>query len=361
MRISNRWRSPLAGLLLLSLVAAACGGDDSDDTGSEPTTSSGSETTAGGASTDDLSGEVNISGSSTVEPISIRVAELFEEEAPDVVVNVDGPGTGDGFQLFCAGETDISDASRAISDEEIADCEASGIEYVELEVAIDGMAVVTSPQTSGLPECMSFADLYAIAGPEAEGVDNWSGFQPVATELGSTTQFPDAPFSMTAPGAESGTYDSFIEIALEGVGETRVEVGKITEDAAASTRKDYTASADDNLIVQNIEGTANSFGWVGYAYFAEQGDRLTAFQVSEEPGGACVEPTPVTIAGGEYPLSRSLYIYVSKTALEDNPAVGAYVDFYVGDGIAAADEVGYVALAEDDLQATRDAWEQGKG
>lgn len=361
MRISTRWRSALASLLLLSFVAAACGGDDSDDASTDTTAASGSSDEGGEEAAGDVSGTVNVSGSSTVEPVSIRVAELFEDVAPDVVVNVDGPGTGDGFQLFCSGETDMSNASRAISDSEMEDCEANGIEWVELRIAIDGIAVITSPRTTGLPECMAFADLYAIAGPEAEGIDNWSGFQPVASELGSTVEYPDAPFSMTAPGGESGTYDTFIEIALEGIGEERAEAGTISEDAAGTTRNDYTASADDNLIVQNIEGTVNSFGWVGYAFFAEQTERLTAFQISEEPGGDCVEATPETIATGEYPLSRPLFIYVSKNSMEANPAVTAYVDFYVGDGLGAASDVGYVALNDEDTQSLRDAWEAGKG
>ena len=186
-----------------------------------------------GASTDDtrqrafgrrsgghLSGEIIISGSSTVEPISSIVAEDFSANNPDVQYSVDGPGTGDGFALFCAGEIDIADASRAIKDEEAALCDEAGISYIELQVGIDGLSVITSHDNADV-SCLSFADLYALLGPESQGFENWSDADALAEEIGSGdygeihAPYPaDAPLEITAPGEESGTYDSFVEFAI---------------------------------------------------------------------------------------------------------------------------------------------------
>ena len=329
----------------VSLAATACGSstDSGDDTG-------------GGSDGGEVSGEVVISGSSTVEPISSAVADSFIDVAPDVEVTVDGPGTGDGFELFCQGDTDISDASRPIKDEEIAACEENGIEFVELKVAFDGITVMTSPANDAV-ECLAFEDLYALMGPESEGVDTWNAAQPLATELGSSTTFPDAALDLVGPGTESGTYDSFIEIALEGISETRAEEGKISEDQVGTMRKDYSSQADDNAIISQVEGSDTSLGWVGFAFAEEAGDKVKELEVAAEAGGECVAPSAETIADGTYPISRALYIYVSATAAEENPAVAAYVDHFLGDGIAAVTEVGYVALPDDQLSATQAAWE----
>lgn len=352
MYVHKRSRAWLIGLVAVSLLGAACG-DDADSGATSDTTEAQSGEEAGS----DLKGTINISGSSTVAPISTRVAEKFESEAPDVVVNVDGPGTGDGFVLFCNGETDISDASRAIKKSEADKCAAKGIEFIELKVAIDGMAVMTNPANTAV-KCLSFPDLYALAGPESQGFKTWKAAQSLAKELGSTTTFPDAPLDMFAPGEESGTYDSFIEIALEGIGDERAEAGKISEDQAATTRPDYSSSGDDNIIVAGIEGSKSSFGWVGFAYAVEQGDKIRNIPISKEPGGECIEPNPETIAATEYPLSRNLFIYVNAAKEKANPAIGGFIDFYVGEGIESASEVGYVALASSDLSATRDVWKK---
>ena len=176
-------------------------------------------------------------------------------------ISVEGPGTGDGFKKFCAGETDISDASRPIEEEEIAECEKAGIEFIELKIAFDGISVLTAPDNP--VECLSFADLYALIGPEAEGFGKWTDATELAAELGSDTEFPDENLDLTGPGEESGTYDSFIEIAFGDIAEARLEEGKITEDQAETTRPDYQASANDNTIIQNIEGSSGSLGWVG--------------------------------------------------------------------------------------------------
>ena len=334
----------LALLLALTLVAAACGGDDDDtaDTGDT------SETTAGDGGGGDASGTIDISGSSTVAPISTRVAEFFEDVEPGVTVNVDGPGTGDGFVLFCDGETDISDASRAIKAAEAEACEANGVEFIELKVAIDGLSVLTHPDNE--LECLSFADLYALVGPESQGFSSWTDAQDLAAELGSETEYPDASLDVTAPGEESGTYDSFVEIVLAGLAEERGQ--------DEVTRPDYQSSSDDNIILQGIEGSESSLGWVGLAYATEAGDAVKQLAISEEPGGECVAPDPETVASGEYPIARDLYIYVNSAKLAENAALQAYVDFYLSDdGMAAVSEVGYVDLAAEDLEATRAVWD----
>lgn len=338
---STRATPVLILLVALALVAAACGSDeDSAGTGTEPTAGSG----GGGAG-----GTVNISGSSTVLPVSQLVAESYADAGNEAIVNVDGPGTGDGFQLFCEGQTDISDASRPIKEEEMATCEENGVEFVELYIAIDGLSVITNPEFDAI-ECLNFADMYALSGPESQGFDNWTDAQPLARELGSDTEFPDAPLAISAPGEESGTYDSYVEIVLEGIAEERGQ--------EAQTRPDYQSSGDDNIILQGIQGSPSSYGWVGYAYFAENEGSVKAFQVAEEPGGECVAPTPETIASGDYPISRPLFIYVNAEKAESNPALAPFVDFYLSDeGMAAVSEAGYVDIPEEDLEATRGAWE----
>jgi len=337
-------RPLLAILLPLFLFAAACG--DGDDT------SGNADASEDGG--DAISGEVNVTGSSTVEPISVAVAELFQESNGDVTVNVDGPGTGDGFEQFCNGEADITDASRPIEQEEIDACQQNGVEFIELKVAFDGISVLTSAENDAV-ECLTFADLYALTGPESEGFGNWSDAQALADELGSTTEFPDAPLDITAPGEESGTYDSFIELVYGDITEERVTAGSITEDQAETTRPDYQASADDNVIIEGVGGSDSSLGWVGFAFAEEAGDTVKELEV--DGGDGCVAPSGETIADGSYPLSRPLFIYVDAQKAQDNAAVGAYVDFYLGEGIGSVEEVGYVALPDDQLAETTTAWE----
>jgi phosphate transport system substrate-binding protein len=344
--IKKRRLAWLGIFLAFSLVAAACGDDDDDSSSG----ASGSDSAEGSG---DVSGSINISGSSTVEPITSLAAEAFTGENGDVDIAVDGPGTGDGFELFCDGQTDISDASRTIEEEEAAACEANGIEYVELQVGYDGMSVLTNANNADAPECLSFADLYALIGPESEGFDNWSDAQGLATELGSTTQFPDAPLELTGPGTESGTYDSFIEIALSGVAEER----GLSEDQIETTRPDYASSADDNVIIQNIEASDTSLGWVGFAFAEEAGDQVTEIPVSAEPGGDCVGPADDTISDQSYPLSRPLFIYVSTSAADENPAVVPFVDYYLENLSQFVEEGGYVTMPDDQVQSTVTAWE----
>ncbi|HEX2040191.1 MAG TPA: PstS family phosphate ABC transporter substrate-binding protein [Acidimicrobiales bacterium] len=265
----------------------------------------------GGAGGSGLRGSVVVDGSSTVAPISEAVAEEFNAEEPRVRVSVGTSGTGGGFKRFCAGEIDLADASRAIKDEEKRACADNGVEFVELLVALDGLAVVTSTDTKFL-SCLSFEQLRRIF--EDGGASRWRDVDPA---------FPDENIDIFAPGTDSGTYDFFVE---EVLGED------------VKPRTDYQASEDDNTIVQGIQGEEGSWGFFGFAYFKENREGLKAIRVSEEPGGECVVPNDETVRAGEYPLSRPLYIYAKKASLE-KPAVREFVRFYLD---VAPELVGYV-------------------
>lgn len=314
----TRRRFPSAALLLpVVLVAAACVRD--------------TET-------------VVVSGSSTVEPISIAVAEGFADERDEVSISVDGPGTGDGFELFCDGLIDINDASSKIKPEQIEQCEAGGVEFVELQIANDGIAVLTNPDNDAV-ECLTLADLYALVGPESRPVARWSDAVPLAGELGSTTELPDAAIDIVGPGEESGTFASFVELVIEEFNEDRGQ--------EATTRPDYQASSDDNIILQGVGGSATSFGWVGFA-FASGAEGVKILEI--DGGEGCVAPTAETIADGSYPISRPLFIYVNADAAATSPVLEAFVDFYLHDAIDAVADVGYVPLSDEDLDATRERW-----
>ena len=367
----------VAAAAIAVLVLADCGDDDDDSaattaapaiteasgaatTMAPATTAAGGETSAE-PSTDlsSLSGEIFVSGSSTVEPISIAAGNAFADMAPGVAITVEGPGTGDGFAKFCAGEADIADASRAIKQEEAATCEAAGINFIELKVGIDGLSVITSAQDTEI-ECLSFVDLYALLGPDAVGINNWSDASAIADEYAATvtdlgavhTPYPDAELTVTAPGEESGTFDSFVELVIAKVGD---ELG--VEDA--NVRVDYTASPNDNVIIEGIGSNPTSLGWVGFAYVEENLDVVKPLQV--DGGGGCVEPSPDTIANGEYPIARDLYIYVDADNAESNPALAAFVDYYVNDAIGSIlgtgdGQVPYVPLTAEDQAATQATW-----
>jgi phosphate transport system substrate-binding protein len=320
-----------AALLAMAVIGAAC---------------SDSSTANSGAGGGGLSGKVVVSGSSTVQPISSLVAENFSGQNPGVSISVDGPGTGDGFALFCKGQTDISDASRAIKDEEKTLCQAAGINFTELKVGLDGITVMTSPKNNAVT-CLSKADLYALVGPESQGFKNWSDANALDKELGGKGTFPNVPLEITAPGEESGTYDAFIELALKGIADERKQ-----DDA--STRPDYQSSPNDNVIIQAMEDSDSSFGWVGFAYAEENASGVKILQV--DGGNGCVAPTRETIADGSYPLSRALYIYVNNAKATANPSVKAYVDYYLANLKQDVADAGYVELPDDQIQATQQAW-----
>jgi phosphate transport system substrate-binding protein len=313
-------------------------------------------TVVGGALGQDVEGVVDIHGSSTVAPISLAVAEDFAAMNLGFGFQVGEEGTGDGFaQFFCVDNGDISDASRAIKDEEAALCSENGVEWVELKVAYDGLAVITSPENP--IECVNFYDLYAVFGPESTGITTWQDAQAFAQELGSTTVFPEGDIAITAPGTESGTYDSFIELALEGVAEERgVEPG--TRDPVPPY---YVGAANDLVIIQGVSQFPTSAGFVGLAYAENAGDAVKVVAVDGGDGN-CVMPTPETVSDGSYPISRPLFIYPALNRLESNPVIAPWVDFYLSDeGIANATEVGYVTLPPEELEETRAAWAEASG
>lgn len=342
MRKGLSFRFVVMPALAAALIASACGGNG--DAGADQRAAGG-----GTGNGEELSGKIFVSGSSTVEPITALAGELFAEQYPNVSVAVEGPGTGDGFELFCNGETDISDASRPIEEEEVAACKEKGIEYTELEVAFDGISVLTSLENDEVT-CLANTDLYALLGPESQGFDGWSDANQLGKELGAPgVPYPNAPLDVTAPGEESGTYDAFIELALGDIIEEREQ--------EEVTRPDYTSSPNDNVIIEGIAGSPTSLGWVGYSFYEQNQDVVKAIEI--DGGEGCVAPSPETIADGSYPLSRSLYIYVNKEKAQNNPALRAFVDYYMTDEVlqAAVQEVGYVTLPPDRIEKSRSEWD----
>ncbi|MBI5292432.1 MAG: PstS family phosphate ABC transporter substrate-binding protein [Chloroflexi bacterium] len=266
-----------------------------------------------------LSGDIAIDGSSTVYPITEAVAEEFGKTRPDVRITVGIAGTGGGFKKFCNGETDISDASRAIKDSEKEACAAAGIEYEEFQVGLDGLTVVVNPANT-FAACLTIAQLKTIW-DTGSTVTNWNQVDPA---------FPDQPLTLYGPGTDSGTFDFFTEVVN----------GK-----AKQSRADFTASEDDNVLVQGVSGDANALGYFGLAYYIENQDKLTAVQI--DGGKGCVAPSFDTVNQGVYaPLSRPLYVYVKKASLE-RPEVVEFVNYYISAASQLVDEVGYVAVPQD--------------
>ncbi len=309
------------------------------------------ESPAGSMAAGPVTGTINVSGSSTVEPISTAIAEALKATSPDFNYTIEGPGTGDGFKRFCAGETDISDASRKIKDEEAATCKAAGIDFIELPIAFDGITVMVNPADNDIT-CLSFADLYALIGPESTGFAKWSDAAALAKELGSNTTFPATDLAIVGPGEESGTFDSFVELVLDGIAKTRNQI--VAPATHATTRPDYTSSGNDNVIVEGITNSAGSLGWVGFGFAEENADKIKIVPVSKDANGTCVTPSADSIADGSYPISRTLYIYVNKAKAAANPAVSAYVDYYLADGTisTALQKVPYINLPADKLAAS---------
>src|SRR5215211_5705596 len=270
-------------MVTLALVLAGCG-------------ASGKET--GGP----ISGEISIEGSSTVYPITQAAAELFREENPDARIEVGGAGTSDGFEAFCQGDTQISDASRPIDvAEEVPVCEENGVEFIEVPVAYDGISVVVNKQNDWATEVTS-DELKTMWEPSAEGkITQWSQVR---------SDWPDKPLNLYGPGTESGTYEFFNETI-------------VANEEEVSRQSDVEMSEDDNVLVQGVSGDANALGYFGYSYYENNLDRLKALAVDG------VKPTEDSIRSGEYLLSRPLFIYVSTDALKNNEAVKPFVDFYV--------------------------------
>jgi phosphate transport system substrate-binding protein len=313
------------------------------------------------------SNEVSISGSSTVEPITSLAAELFSEKKPDAVIRVDGPGTGDGFKTFCSGDTDASDASRQIKPEEAAACQAAGIEYTELPIGIDGLTVVANKASK--ISCLSFNDLYAIFGPESGGGQvDLAKASALATQLGDSLAPTSGTVKKFTPGPESGTYDSFIEIAYQKIMDAQLAAGKIPSDKVGTDDSGKTAVTDplisagsfpnDNDIVKRVEGTKNGLGFFGYAYYKENKGQLKEIGIENPATGKCVKPTDKTIKAGTYPISRKLYIYPNNAKVSENKTLKGFLDYYIAKKNLPklVSQAGYVPLATADIQSTVDAW-----
>jgi len=274
----------------VALALAGCGGGDEDTPG-------------GGDSSEaaKLSGAVRVDGSSTVAPLSEAAASIYKEEQAGVNVTVGTSGTGGGFEKFCKGETDISDASRPIKDTEKAACEAAGVKYVELIVANDALSVVVS-KDNNWADCLTVAELKKIWEPGSK-VKNWSEVR---------SGFPNEPLKLFGAGSDSGTFDYF-------TAEINGEEG--------ATRADYTASENDNVTVQGVAGSKGGMGYFGFTYYEENADKLKLLKV--DGGGGCVEPSVATAQDGTYkPLARPLFIYVSDKAIAQ-PQVKDFVNFYI--------------------------------
>jgi phosphate transport system substrate-binding protein len=299
----------LRGVVLLGvLVLAACGGDDN----------------GGGSST-----SISADGSSTVGPLATAAVERYEDENPDARITVGISGTGGGFERFCRGETDLSNASRPIEDEERQACEQEGIEFTELQVANDALTVVVNAENDWA-ECLTVAQLKKIWGPGSK-VDNWQDVDP---------SFPDQELKLYGPGTDSGTFDYFTD--------------EINGEEGAS-RSDYSASEDDNVIVRGVAGDPGALGYFGFTYFEENQDTLKA--VSIDSGDGCVAPSAEAAQSGEYkPLSRPLFTYV-KTASLERDGVRDFLTFWLENSEEIADAARFVPMTDDQLAESQDALE----
>ena len=350
-------------LTVFALFAAACGDDDTTTDTAASSSDSGDAGDPGGSSESagaDLEGEFLVSGSSTVYPIVLDQAEDFAAANPGVAISVEGPGSGDGAQKFCAGEVPIANASRTYKDEEIEICEANGIEFIEIRRGIDGISVITSPENDAV-ECISFNQLYALISEEATGFESWADGNALLSAMGSEAGgLADAPLDVFGPGEESGTFDSFGEIVIESVAKGKTGLDTEAREFVKTIRPDYTSSPDDNIIVEGISSSQYSVGWVGFAFAkeAEEAGQAKLLAVSKEDGGDCVIPSPETIASAEFPIARYLYTYVNAEAAANDPAVIAFVDYMMSDaGLESVTGAGYIDLAGPDQTLAQAIWE----
>jgi phosphate transport system substrate-binding protein len=314
--------APVGAALALTLAAAACGGDDTPG----PTDSERPQ----------VSGAVTIDGSSTVAPLTSAIADEYRTVQPGVQVTVGTSGTGAGFEKFCNGETDISGASRAIEDDEKAACAAKNINFTEFLVANDALSVVVNPGNTWAT-CLTTDQLKKIW-DQGSTVTNWNQVDP---------SFPDRPLGQNqlfGPGVDSGTFDFF--------------TAEINGEEARS-RTNYTASEDDNVLVNGVATEQNALGYFGYSYLAANPDKLKAVQINS--GGGCVAPSPETVANNTYkPLARPLYIYVNN-ASKSKPQVLDFVDYYVQNTVQIAGEENFVPLTEAQKTALQSAFASFEG
>jgi phosphate transport system substrate-binding protein len=256
----------------------------------------------GAGGSEAATGNIRVEGSSTVYPITQAAAELFREENPDARIEVGGAGTSDGFEAFCQGDTQISDASRPIEAEELDVCEENNVKFIEIPIAYDGISVVVNKKGNDWATDITSEELKKIWEPSAEGkITKWSQVR---------SAWPNRPLDLYGPGTESGTYEFFNETI-------------VANEEEVSRQSDVEMSEDDNVLVQGVSGDANALGYFGYSYYENNLDTLKALAVDG------VKPTEDTIRSGEYLLSRPLFIYVSTDALKNNKAVKPFVDFYL--------------------------------
>ena len=270
---------------------------------------------------------VKVDGSSTVFPITEAVAEEFGKSGGGKVI-VGISGTGGGFKRFCRGETDISDASRPIKQKEIDACRASGVQYIELPVAYDGLAVVMNPQNFWVDH-LTVEELKKIWEPAAQNaITKWSQIR---------NGFPAEDIQLFGPGTDSGTFDYFTEV-INGKG--------------GSSRGDYTASEDDNVLVEGVASSKGGLGYFGLAYYEANADRLKVVPVKGAGAAQAVTPSKETVLGGTYtPLSRPIFIYVNKDSLKTKPLVAKFVRYYLENAPTLSEEVGYVPLPQSEYEA----------
>jgi len=265
---------------------------------------------------------IQIDGSSTVFPITEAVAEEFQKARKGKVkVTVGIAGTGGGFKKFCRAETDVSNASRPILKSEIEDCKTRGVQFIELPVAFDALTVIVNPKNDWV-KSLTIADLKKMWEPSAQGkITTWNQIRP---------EWPNNPLKLFGPGADSGTFDYFTEAI----------VGK-----AKSSRGDFTASEDDNVLVQGVANDRNALGYFGFAYYIENQKKLKAVPIVGAKGA--VGPSPKTVEDGTYqPLSRPIFIYISKKSLDSKPEVKEFVDFYLKNAPQLVKQVKYIALPQ---------------
>ncbi len=324
----NKLRLPLFLIVVLSLLLASCTPSSTQVAGEKQATQPAPK-----ATTAKLEGTILVDGSSTVAPITMAVAEEFRKLYPNVRVPVGISGTGGGFSKFCNGETDISDASRPIKESEVALCKKNGIEYIELPVAFDGLAVMVNP-SNNFVQCLTVKELKTIWAPEAEGVvKNWNQVR---------SGFPNRPLTLYGAGKDSGTYDYF----------TQAIVGK-----EGSSRGDFLPSEDDNVLVQGIAGDANALGFFGLAYYEENKGKLKLVEIDN--GKGCVLPSLKTVTDGTYqPLSRPLFIYVNKARIESKKEISTFISFYLNHAAKLSAEVGYIPLTSELYQLAQKRYDQ---
>ncbi len=322
---------PICALLL---AAAGCSKHTSSSNGSDkPAEGNGAKTAPSGGG-----GIIKVDGSSTVYLITQAVAEEYQK-AGKGDVTVAKAGTGGGFKKFCRGETDISDASRPIKAEEADACKAAGIDYIELPVAYDGIAVVVNPKVDWV-DYLTPAELKKMWSPDAQGkVTSWSQIR---------DGWPDKKLDLYAPGTDSGTYDYFTD-AING--------------KEHSSRGDYTASSDPNILVTGVAGDDTGLAFFGYAYYNDNKDKLKLVPIDDgkdDDGKGAIAPSPTTVADGTYqPLSRPLFVYVSTKALASNPAVKSFVEFYLAHAKELSADVGYIPLPDKAYDLVGQRWQKG--